>query len=395
MEPWNPAARGVLVMTLMLLIGVPPTLSFVIFPELERRGLSPTRAHRAALSAIGTLLIGEGLTGTALAVGYGQWSDIGSFLIWVGSTAAGRAWATFIVATAIAGAVTTGWHIRPDIVSRDVWLKTVWIGALVMLIGFCWTRYSTAVETPAVAILIKVIHMAGGALWVGGLAVLAALPTLMPRDPDGEAVAFVLSTVRRFSVIAVTGVTVAFATGAIIVAWHVPTLSALATTSYGILLSVKVGLVLIAAALGGFNRIVLHESIAATSRDSADTAMLPGMLTAISPRINATDAVATVARSVRLELAVLALALVLSVALTTAVTPSYELLKPTVAASSELVQGVEFTRFETLLELGAIGVGLAGSLAVGYEAGQFGVDREPLADQTTQQSHNDASLSRE
>lgn len=395
MEPWNPAARGILVTALVLLIGVPPTLSFVIFPELERRGLSPARAHRTALSVIGALLIGAGLAGTALAAGNGQWSDGGSFLTWVGSTAAGRAWAAFIVATAVSGAVTTGRHVRPDAVSRDVWLGAVWVGALAMLIGFCWTRYSVAVETPIVAILVKVAHMAGGALWVGGLAVLAALPTLMPRDPDGEAAEFVLSTVRRFSLIAVTGVTVAFATGTIIVAWHVPTLSALATTPYGILLSVKVGLVLVAAAMGGFNRVILHERIAASVRDSADTAVLPGMLTAVSPRITATDAVATVTRSVRLELAVLALAMALSVALTTAVTPSYELLKPAVAASSELVRGVELTRFATLLELGAIGVSVAGSLAVGYEAGQFGVDRESPAGQTTQQSSDDAALSRE
>lgn len=395
MEPWNPAARGVLVTTLVLLIGVPPTLSFVIFPELEHRGLSPTRAHRTALSAIGVLLIGAGLTGTALAVGYGRWSDLGSFLTWVGSTATGRAWTAFIVATAVAGAVTTGRHVRPDAVSRDIWLRTVWIGALAMLIGFCWTRYSTAVETPIVAILVKVLHMGGGAVWVGGLAVLAALPTLMPDDPDGDQAGFVLSTVHRFSIIAVTGVTVAFATGIVIVAWHVPTLTALATTPYGVLLSVKVGLVLVAAVMGGFNRFVLHERIASSVRESADAAVLPGMLTAVSPRIAATDAVSTVARSVRLELAVLALAMALSVALTTAVTPSYELLKPAVAASSEIVRGVEFTRFATLLELGAIGVGLAGSLAVGYEAGQFGVDREPPAGRTSQRPRDDGGSSRE
>lgn len=395
MEPWNPVARGILVTTLVLLIGVPPTLSFVVFPELERRGLSTERAHRTALSAIGATLIGAGLAGTVLTVGNGQWSDVGSFVTWTGSTVTGRAWAAFIVAVAVAGAATTGRHVLPDAVSRRAWLGTVLVGALAMLIAFCWTRYSTAVETPIVAILVKVVHMGGGAIWVGGLAVLAALPTLMPDDPDGDQARFVLSAVRRFSIIAVTGVTVAFATGIVIVAWHVPTLTALATTPYGILLSVKVGLVLIAAVVGGFNRFVLHERIASSVRESADAAVLPGMLTAVSPRIAATDAVSTVTRSVRLELAVLALAMALSVALTTAVTPSYELLKPAVAASSEIVRGVEFTRFATLLELGAIGVGLTGSLAVGYEAGKFGVDRESPAGRTSQQARDEGGPSRE
>lgn len=395
MEPWNPVGRGILVTTLILLIGVPPTLSFVIFPELERHNLSTARAHRTALSVIGALLIGAGLTGTVLTGGNGQWSNIGSFITWIGSTPTGQAWTVFIVATAVAGAVTTGRHVLPDVVSRRFWLSTVLVGALAMLIGFCWTRYSTAVGTPTIAILVKVVHMGGGALWVGGLTVLAALPTLMPRDPDGDQTEFVLSTVRRFSIIAVTGVTVAFATGSIIVAWHVPTLTALATTPYGILLSVKVGLVLVAAAMGGFNRVILHEQIASSVRKSADTAVLPGMLTAVSPRITAADAVATVTRSVRLELAVLALATALSVALTTAVTPSYELLKPAVVASSELVRGVEFTKFTTLLKYGAIGVGLLGSLAVGYEAGQFDVGREPPASQPPQQPPDEAGPSRE
>lgn len=116
MEPWNPVGRGILVTTLILLIGVPPTLSFVIFPELERHNLSTARAHRTALSVIGALLIGAGLTGTVLTGGNGQWSNIGSFITWIGSTPTGQAWTVFIVATAVAGAVTTGRHVLPDVV---------------------------------------------------------------------------------------------------------------------------------------------------------------------------------------------------------------------------------------------------------------------------------------
>lgn len=359
----------------MLLVGAPPTLSFVLFPELERRGLDTTRARRVALSVVGVTLAAAALAGTVLAFGNAQSSEIGSFAAWASATTAGRAWAAFIAVAALLGALTAGRYLLSDRVSRQLWLRTVTVGALVMLLAFCWTRFSTAVDIPAIAILVKFGHMTGGALWVGGLAVLAVLPTLVPHesDSDPEMAEFVLSVVRQFSILAVAGVTVAFATGVIIAAWHVPTLAALATTSYGILLSVKVGLVLIAAAIGGFNRFVLHEQISNSMRESTDRAVLPGLLTIVEPRIAATDAISTVTRSVRFELVVLTIAVGLSVVLTTVLTPSYELLEPATTASGAIFGQSLFVGFAESLKYGAVGIGLAGSLALGYELGKAGV----------------------
>ncbi|KYH25927.1 copper resistance protein D [Halalkalicoccus paucihalophilus] len=393
MEPWNPLFRGVLVTALILLVGVPPTLSFVVFPELERRGLDTTRARHVSLSIITATLIGAGLAASALAVGNARASEVGTFLTWMGSTAAGGAWTVFIAAAIVSGAVTAGHRAFSERVSRRFWLGTVSVGALVMLVAFCWTRFSTAIENPAVAILVKFAHMGGGALWVGGLAVLAVLPSLVPREPETDLAEFVLSTVRRFSLIAVAGVTIAVTTGVVISAWHVPALSALVTTKYGILLSLKVGLVTVAAAIGGFNRVVLHDEIAYSVGESKGVAALPGMLTGVRPRIAASDAVSTVTRSIRIELTILMLAVGLSVALTTAVTPSYELLEPAVAASSEVVQGVPLTEFGTLLELGAISVALAGALTLGYEVGQFGVHRKERKEQPDSQPREEVELS--
>ncbi len=359
----------------MLLVGAPPTLSFVLFPELERRGLDTTRARRVALSVVGVTLAAAALAGTVLAFGNAQSSEIGSFAAWASATTAGRAWAAFIAVAALLGALTAGRYLLSDRVSRRLWLRTVTVGALAMLLAFCWTRFSTAIDIPAIAILVKFGHMTGGALWVGGLAVLAVLPTLVPHesDSDPEMAEFVLSVVRQFSILAVAGVTVAFATGVIIAAWHVPTLAALATTSYGILLSVKVGLVLIAAAIGGFNRFVLHEQISNSMRESTDRAVLPGLLTIVEPRIAATDAISTVTRSVRFELVVLAIAVGLSVVLTTVLTPSYELLEPATTASGAIFGQSLFVGFAESLKYGAVGIGLAGSLALGYELGKAGV----------------------
>lgn len=370
-DPGSPAFRGVLVAALMLLVGAPPTLRFVVFPELERRGLDTSRAHYAALAFVEVTLVGAILAGTALTVANAPTVDVGSYVTWTGSTSAGQAWVAFVAAAFVTGALTAGRHALPDRVSRRLWLGTVFVGGLVMLAAFCWTRYSTAVGSPAVAILAKFGHMTGAALWVGGLAVLAVLPAFVSRESDTDTARFVLAATRRFSMIAVTGVTVAFATGVVIAAWHVPTLTALVTTPYGILLSLKAGLVSAAAVIGGFNRFVLHEQIAYSVRESNETA-LPGMLTVVGPRIAATDAVSTFARSIRLELAVLVLSIGLSVALTTAVTPSYELLVPAVTASNGILGVVALVGFAKLLKLGAVGIALAGSLALGYELGKFG-----------------------
>lgn len=375
MDAVNPAFRGLLVTALILLVGAPPTLSFVVFPELERRNLDTTRARRVALPLVSVSLVVAVIAASVLAVGNAQSSDIGSFITWVGTTRAGQAWTAFIAVGALLGVLSAGRYLRSDRVSRQLWLRIVFVGALAMLVTFCWTRFSTAVDIPAIAILVKFTHMTGGALWVGGLAVLAMLPKLVPNNPDSETdmARFVLSVVRQFSILAVAGVTIAFATGVIIAAWHVPTPSALATTSYGVLLSVKVGLVLLAAAIGGFNRFVLHEQISNSVSDSSATAALPGLLAVVEPRIATDEAISMVTRSVRFELLVLAVAIGLSVALTTVVTPSYELLEPVTVTPGTIIAGGALSVFTELLGLGAVGIGLAGALALGYELGQLDI----------------------
>lgn len=370
LDPGTPALRGVLVAALMLLLGAPPTFRFVVFPELERRGLETARVHHAALTLVEAALVAAVLAGTALAVGNAPTADVDSFAVWAGSTTVGRTWTASIIAASVVGLATATRHAIPARTSRNRWLGTVFVGALVMLIAFCCTRYSAAIESSHLAILAKVGHMTGAGLWTGGLAVLAVLPRLVPHESETETAKFLLSATRRFSMIAVAGVTVAFATGTVIAAWHVPTLDALVTTPYGVLLSLKVVLVTIAAGIGGFNRFVLHERIAYSVRETNDMAVLPGMLTVVGPRIEPADAVSTFARSIRLELAVLILSIGLSVAITTAAAP-YEVLEPAVAASDGIVATVTFVDFAQLLEIGAVVIALCGSLTLGYELVEF------------------------
>lgn len=359
--------RTILVLSLILLIGAPPIFSIILL-ELESRDLDVTRTYRAAVYLVGTALVAAILSATALAIGDVLSSDAVAFDAWITSTAEGQAWGVLVIIGFVIGALTIGHHLSGGHGSPQLWLKMVFSGGLAMIVAFCWTRYSPAAESATVAILVKSVHMTGAALWTGGLAVLAVLPTLLPRSSI-DSVRLVLSVIRRFSAIAILGVTAAFTTGIVIASWHVPTLEALIETPYGVLLSLKIGLVLLAAAIGGFNRFLLHEQIAKSVDETGYVAAPPDLLAFVRPQITSLDALPTFVSSVRLELLFLLLVVGISVGLTTTVTPAYELLEFTEVSTVYIAERVVDVRLTNIFFLGAIGTLLAGSLMLGYELG--------------------------
>ncbi len=379
MTPVEPALRGVLVTALMVLVGAPPVFGFVVFPELERRGIQTGPANRVARrtlrwSALVVLASGAGLA--ALRAG-----GVTALVGWAVETTAGWAWLALTgvgLAVVAAGAVRRS---RPGVLARGRWLRVSLAGGSAMLLAFCWTRYSAAVDSAALAVGVKFLHMASAAVWVGGLGVLAALPRLLPDESEGDGSARVAAAfVRRFSLLAVAAVTVAFVTGVLIVTWHVPSPAALVTTPYGLALSLKVLLVLGAAGLGGFNRFVVHQRL---QRAGGEGGALPGMavFAALHPE-GERDTVASLVRAVRLELAVLLAVVAVSVLLTSTFAPSYEALSVPAPAGGTLLDvgrqtaGAAFDAvFRSALELGAIGIAVLGSLTLGYELGEFSVRR--------------------
>lgn len=148
-----------------------------------------------------------------------------------------------------------------------------------------------------------------------------------------------------------------------------PTLGALIGTPYGILLSAKVGLVLFAAAIGGFNQFLVHEQIAESVDDAGYAAALPGLLAFVRPQLPSLGALPPFVRSVRLELSLLLPVVGRSVGLTTTVTPAYELLEATGVSTIHVAERVVVVRLANIFFLGAIGTVLGGSLLLGYELG--------------------------
>ncbi|MDT0418359.1 copper resistance protein CopC [Streptomyces sp. DSM 41982] len=124
------------------------------------------------------------------------------------------------------------------------------IGGPVVAIGLASTwalaEHASAGLQTSVAMPVDILHLLAVAAWLGGL---TALLVALYRDPAVESAA-----VDRFSRLAFTSVVVLVGTG-IYQSWRqVGTWSALTDTSYGQLLLVKVGLVVVLVAVAFFSR---------------------------------------------------------------------------------------------------------------------------------------------
>lgn len=100
------------------------------------------------------------------------------------------------------------------------------------------------------------LHEAGAALWLGTLLTIvvvglpAALYSGLGHQQRSEMIAHLI---RRFSLIALTGASLMVASG-IIISWtHLNRWADLWTTSYGVTLCIKLGIVLVVVALGAWN----------------------------------------------------------------------------------------------------------------------------------------------
>jgi copper transport protein len=98
-------------------------------------------------------------------------------------------------------------------------------------------------------------HLAAAAVWIGGLAVVAGV--VWRGMPDARGIAF-----ARFSRLATVLVAVVIAAGTYLAIVRLPRLDDLWTTGYGHVLLVKLALVSLALAWGGFHRVVVRPLVA-------------------------------------------------------------------------------------------------------------------------------------
>jgi putative copper resistance protein D len=158
---------------------------------------------------------------------------------------------------ATAGLVSVGLALglaaaaRAEPAARAPWVGLALLaGALLASSG--WLAHAVSrLEHRGPLMAATILHQTGAVLWVGGLVHLAAFWALArcaaPADPLGPAL------VRRFSVLAMTGIVLVLAPG-LYLAWsYIGDWGALVGTGYGVMVLTKVALLAAVLTLGGLN----------------------------------------------------------------------------------------------------------------------------------------------
>ena len=242
------AVRLVAFAALVVLVG-----GAVFLLALWPQGRADRRARRLLWSAWGVLMVSTGaaigLQG-AYAAGLSLADAVRpSVVSGVLDTRFGQVYAVRLVLLVVAAPVLLALLRRPG-EGRPRLPLTVAAGLLGtgLLLTPGLAGHAASGDLVGLAVVADVVHLGGVSVWLGGLALLAAL--VLPRA--GEPVA--AQVVPRFSTVAFGAVTVILATG-LVQSWRqVRSVEALTDTTYGKVLIVKVALFAAMVALGALSR---------------------------------------------------------------------------------------------------------------------------------------------
>lgn len=210
------------------------------------------------------------------------------------ATHLGQAWTLTTFAWLGVLALLVGAWVTPR--RRESLLTSAGVLSLAIAFGISWASHPAS--HGALALAADYVHLLAGALWVGGLVALAIFAgVLRPLSrPAREAV--VRACVLRFSSLAVPVVVVLALAGGYLALRELPAPSALLSTGYGVTLLGKSCVFAGALALGGYHRRF------------------------VVPRLAAGAPIATIRRTLTLELGLLVAALALAAALSQTAPPS-------------------------------------------------------------------------
>ena len=153
--------------------------------------------------------------------------------------------------------------VRPSHANKET-IALGLLASLAALGGFAIEGHTRTKDPTWLMIVSDIVHTGAGAVWFGGVVVLA----VMLRRATGAWRARAVLDVSTSALAAVVVVSIAGVVMSVIV---LPTFNALADTGYGLALLVKVALVIVLVAMGAKNRLVLVPAIE-ESEESGDPA---------------------------------------------------------------------------------------------------------------------------
>lgn len=216
------------------------------------------------------------------------------------------------------------------------------LGGVGIALGLGATSHSAGQIDWAVGAGFTLIHLTGGAIWIGGLISLAVvLPELLGELEPSTQRDIAWGVLQRFSMLAFISVTTIVATGLGLTAWLVPTPTAVFETVHGTVLLLKLVLGLAAVGVGGCSRYLLIRRLEPTREGFFGTvgSWLEKSISGDDSRFDTT--VDAILRLVRIEIGIVILVLLLSGTLTAAVPTS------TAVSESQFEQRAETLDIDT------------------------------------------------
>ncbi len=267
---------------------------------------SARRARRLAIVAGVVLLIGTlygALAQAAVAADVPLWSTIGRPIVdLLGRGRFASLWWPRLALVVLALALVI-WRGVP----RPFGQVALGATALALLTASLNSHSAALLSGAYLGISVDWIHLLAAAAWVGGLASMAyVLPVAVHASAGGDRV--LAQAVARFSALALTSVAVLIVTGTFQAWLQVGSLEGMVETAYGLSITAKIGLLLLALLAAAFNLFIARPQLAVLATREAAAA-------------------STVARrfatAIRAELVFLSLAMVVA-AILTGISPARE-----------------------------------------------------------------------
>jgi copper transport protein len=309
-----PVARWIGFAGLALSIGL-PVLALACWPA----GWAARRLTRAAVAGAGLVAVGAVLEFLLqgpddAGSGLGSLAD-GSLLSATAGSVTGRLLLVRLVAAAVLGLLLRSAGRRGR--APDAWQSFVGgLAALLLVVTTAGIGHASAGPWWGWALLSTSVHVAAMSVWLGGLAGLL-LVLLRPGVPAGELAA----ALPRFSRIAFTAVTALIVTGVVQSVREVATPGALFTTTYGLVLTAKVVVVVVILAAAGYSRVWVQQRYGLPGgrrpdgRRRVTAQAFSATAPVAAPQEDVTAALPGFRRSVLVELALAAVVLALTAVL--------------------------------------------------------------------------------
>lgn len=248
----EPFFRWLTLSSLVVLVGMPVSMILVLQPDVSNLILDKKKKFLRNLLVYGSLVIAVSATVLAVKQMSSVYASISleNFITFT-SSLLGVSWiAKLVLIFVLIGILLSA-------KSWKIWIASAIAIGIMIQLTISLTSHSTSIIGGILPFVTDFVHLFASSIWVGGVSLLAviAIPTISQHErfPRNN----IVTTINRFSILAISSVTILAITGLVMTSWHVPSFDSMFVTVYGTALSIKITLLATAIAIGAVNRFVV------------------------------------------------------------------------------------------------------------------------------------------